>query len=150
MIRHLVPVSVVALAGVLLLLGPASAQWSQEPGIAILGDSLTSPRTQDRPTSYNSFGNVSGSSHQLGGSEYYGFTDGNSTTRSRLGGTDFYGGTTPSLSGSTSRLGGTTYGAWMDGTSSTHMTLGGTTYHGFSDGRTCSSMRLGGSTYTGC
>src|SRR5512146_10009 len=148
-----------ALTGFLLLASPSFAQrWDRNapaepiPGIAILGESLTPSRApeQDRPSRFHGFGDVSGSTHVLGGSETYTFTDGTSTTRSRLGGTDFYSGTTPSLSGSTGTIGGTTFGSWMDGTISTHSRIGGTTYHGFSDGRLCTSTRIGGSTFTGC
>ena len=69
----------------------------------------------------------SGSSTDIGDTDFYNFSDGSSTTRSRIGNIDFYSGSIPSMSGSTNRIGDTTFGTWQDGTTSTHQSIGWTT-----------------------
>lgn len=101
-------------------------------------------------STFYSLGDLNGSSQSVGRTEFYGFNNGMSTTRTTVGSTDFYGGSSPSLSGSTTSVGGTTFGAWQDGSTSTHTTIGGSAFHSFSNGRNCASTRNGASTFTSC
>jgi hypothetical protein len=92
----------------------------------------------------------SGSSTDLGNTDFYTFSDGSSTTRSRIGSTDIYFASTPSVSGSTNRIGNTTFGTWQDGTTSTHQSIGRTTIHKSTNGKACTSQNIGSTRLTTC
>ncbi len=67
-------------------------------------------------TTFYNFGGVSGSSQQLGNTEFCNFSNGANATRQEIGGFNFCSGNTPSLNGTTQSIGGAIFGNWENGT----------------------------------